>query len=151
WWRADRSSGPAREPLTAVATWAIVPVGATEDHEGGDVSHSTEAAGAPRLTLRLRFPEDVEAGFVEYHFHQSMVYMRLALVLEIALYAVFGILDTFIVPEHARAIWLIRYAIVCPLSIGVLWLTFTSRFEPIAQPALAVVAAVAGLGIVAMV
>src|SRR5262249_46900052 len=87
---------------------------------------------------------------VEYHFHQSLPYMRLAIVLEIVLYAAFGILDTFMVPEQAHWVWLIRYAVVCPLSIAVLWLTFTPRFESVAQPVLAGLAAVAGLGILAM-
>ncbi len=67
------------------------------------------------------------------------------------LYALFGILDLFIVPDVAQWIWLIRYVIFCPFALAVLALTFTPWFKRVMQPVLSAVVAVCGLGIVAMI
>jgi hypothetical protein len=100
---------------------------------------------------RLRFPPDLEAAFTEDHFLRSLVFIRFALILAIVLYAAFGVLDLFIVPEEAGSIWIIRYAIVCPVFLAALGLTFTHWFKPVAQPVLSTLAALCGVGIVAMV
>jgi signal transduction histidine kinase len=103
------------------------------------------------VTRRLRFGPDLEPGFTEYHVEHSLPYTRLALILAVVLYALFGILDHFIVPGVAGWIWVIRYAIVCPAVLIVLRLTFTRWFKPVMQPVLSGLAVVAGLGIVAMI
>jgi class 3 adenylate cyclase len=100
---------------------------------------------------RLRFPPDLEAAFTEDHFLRSLAFIRFALILAIVLYAAFGVLDLFIVPDEAASIWIVRYAIVCPVFLAALGLTFTRWFEPVAQPVLSALAALCGLGIVAMV
>ena len=99
----------------------------------------------------LRFGDDLEPDFTKYHLEHSLPFARFALILAVLLYALFGILDFFIVPDAARWIWLIRYAIFCPAALIVLGLTFTRWFKPVMQPILASVAALAGLGIVAMI
>jgi signal transduction histidine kinase len=103
------------------------------------------------MTRRLRFGDDLEPSFIEYYVEHSLPFARLALILAVVLYALFGILDLFIVPGVAKWIWLIRYAIFCPIGTAVLWLTFTRRFKPIMQPVLSATAIVTGLGIVAMI
>jgi signal transduction histidine kinase len=103
------------------------------------------------MTRRLRFRDDLEPSFVEYHVEQSLPFARLALILAIVLYALFGILDLYIVPGVVGWIWLIRYAIFCPIALAVLCLTFTQRFKPIMQPVLSGLAIVTGEGIVAMI
>jgi class 3 adenylate cyclase len=100
---------------------------------------------------RLRFPPELEAAFTEDHFLRSLGFIRFAITLAIVLYAAFGVLDLFIVPNEAGSIWLIRYAIVCPVFLAGLGLTFTHWFQPVAQPILLALAAMCGLGIVAMV
>jgi class 3 adenylate cyclase len=100
---------------------------------------------------RLRFPPDLEAAFREDHFSRSLGFIRFAITLAIVLYAAFGVLDLFIVPNEAGSIWLIRYAIVCPVFLAGFGLTFTHWFKPAAQPILLALAALCGLGIVAMV
>ena len=57
---------------------------------------------------RLRFPPDLEAAFTEDHFLRSLAFIRFALILAIVLYAAFGVLDLFIVPDEARSIWIVR-------------------------------------------
>jgi signal transduction histidine kinase len=103
------------------------------------------------LSRRLRFRDDLEPAFTEYHVERSLPFARLALVLAIVLYAVFGILDLYIVPSAAKWIWLIRYAFVIPVALLVLRLTFTRWFKPVMQPVLTGMAIWTGLGIVAMI
>jgi class 3 adenylate cyclase len=103
------------------------------------------------VPARLRFPPDLEAAFAEDHFLRSLAFIRFAITLAIVLYAAFGVLDLFIVPDEARSIWMIRYAIVCPVFMAALGLTFTHWFKPVVQPILSAVAIVCGLGIVAMI
>lgn len=103
------------------------------------------------LTRRLRFTGDLEAEFAAYHAERALPFARLALILAVVLYALFGILDVFIVPGAARWVWVIRYAIFCPAALAVLRLTFTRRFKPVMQPVLSGMAVLAGLGIVAMI
>jgi signal transduction histidine kinase len=103
------------------------------------------------LTRRLRFTGDLEAEFVDYHVEHSLPFVRLALILAVVLYALFGILDVLIVPGQAKWIWIIRYAVFCPAALAVLRLTFTQRFRPIMQPVLSGIAILGGLGIVAMI
>jgi signal transduction histidine kinase len=103
------------------------------------------------LTRRLRFGDDLEPAFAEYHVERSLPFARLALVLAIVLYALFGILDLYIVPSAAKWMWLIRYAIFCPGALAVLRLTFTQWFKPVMQQVLTGMAIWTGLGIVAMI
>ena len=50
------------------------------------------------------------------------------------LYALFGVLDLFIVPNVAGSIWIIRYAIFCPVALAALGLTFTHWFSSSRNP-----------------
>jgi signal transduction histidine kinase len=103
------------------------------------------------VTRRLRFAGDLERGFIEYHVENSLPFARLAIILAVTLYALFGILDVYTVPSAFARIWLIRYAIFCPAALAVLWLTFSDRFKPVMQPVLSALAVLCGLGIVAMI
>ena len=112
---------------------------------------ATEGPG-PRLTLgRLKFPDDLEARFGEYYFEHSLLFVRLGVVLAIVLFTVFGILDLVVVPDEVRRIWLIRFGVVCPLAGAVFVLTYTRWFKAMAQPLVAGLTAVCGLGVVAII
>ena len=113
-------------------------------------SSSTRAAIFPGIG-RLRFADDLEPSFAEYHTEHSLPLARFALVLALLLYALSGVLDLYVAPGVAQWIWLIRYAVFCPTALIALVLTFTRCFRPVMQPVLSAVAVVAGLGIVAMI
>jgi two-component system, cell cycle sensor histidine kinase PleC len=118
------------------------------------MTSGVEDGDAPDYRLRplsLRFSDArLERRFVTEHLARSLPAIRVFLLAGAALYAVFGILDVFIVPEIRAEAWLIRYAAVCPLMLAVLALTFTPVFARLAQVALAAAFMAAGLGIVAM-
>jgi len=103
------------------------------------------------VTRHLRFDDDLEPAFADYHVAQTLPFARLAIVLTLLLYALFGILDFYLALGAAGWIWLIRYAIFCPVAVATFVLTFTERFKVIMQPAMFGISVLAGLGIVAMI
>jgi class 3 adenylate cyclase len=94
---------------------------------------------------------DLEESFQRFRFEKTLPVLRLVIFFSIVIYAGFGALDRWVVPGAARSIWVIRFGIYCPMAALVLALTFTKMFRRIAQPVLAMMALIGGLGIVAMI
>jgi class 3 adenylate cyclase len=109
------------------------------------------AVDARLLPARTRLAPDEEAAFRADFFSNSLLIVRVALGLAVVLYALFGVLDLWIVPSAVRVTWTIRFAIECPLFLATLALTYHRVFERLMQPMLGVVALCAGLGIIAMI
>lgn len=99
----------------------------------------------------MKFDKEVESKFREDFFERSLLPIRTSLVLAFALYAFFGILDIWIVPETKGTIWFIRFAIVCPLLVVTFAVTYLPIFKRYMQLILSLISMVVGLGIVAMV
>jgi len=102
-----------------------------------------------RLWLRFLDPE-TERRFARRALRESMVFIRTYLIAGIALYMLFGVLDSRLGGQAVTSLFVIRYAIVCPILLAVFGLTFTPYFEKLSQVALAFAMATAGLGVVAM-
>jgi hypothetical protein len=100
--------------------------------------------------LTLRFHGDQEKAFLEDHTQKSLHQIRLGLALGLLLYPLFGILDNLMIPDVKEEIWLIRFGIVCPFLLAMLFLTWTRFFKKYAQPLMVMSVLVAGLGVVAM-
>jgi serine phosphatase RsbU (regulator of sigma subunit) len=99
----------------------------------------------------LRFPSDLESLFIADYKQSSLNMVRIAYLLGILLYSVFGVLDVFIAPLTRNLIWLIRFAIVCPflaLSFGLTWTRF---FPKIMEIISSMVVLLAGYGIILMI
>jgi HPt (histidine-containing phosphotransfer) domain-containing protein len=108
----------------------------------------------PRLKFQhivSGFTEELEELYYDDFFRISLPIVRIALLLGIALYSVFGILDIWIVPIHRNSVWFIRYALVCPVLTAVLLLTFSGLFKKYMQLILSFSGLLAGVGIVAMI
>jgi signal transduction histidine kinase len=80
----------------------------------------------------------------------SIGFIRAYLIAGTGLYMVFGILDAVVGAQSVLALWIIRYAVVCPLLIGVFVFTFFPIFTRFGQYALGSTMLVSGLGIVVM-
>lgn len=83
--------------------------------------------------ITLDFPEKEEALFRERYFLDSLFQFRVAFILVIFLYGVFGYLDALLIPEYTRIFYIIRYAIVIPVLLIVLLLSYTKYFQSIWQ------------------
>ena len=94
---------------------------------------------------------DLEPGFLDYYFKESLIRMRIAILAAIFFYALFGILDAVMVPEKRLIFWGIRYFVVIPVALLVLFLSFRPGFKKRAHPLLFIMCLIGGLGIEFMV
>ncbi len=101
--------------------------------------------------LTLSFPKEFEAFFKEEHFKKSLRHVRIALLLSIFFFGIFGFLDAWIVPEAKYQLWFIRYAVYCPYALAVLFLSYSKLFKKYMQLSIASVVGLAGFGIVGMI
>ena len=104
-----------------------------------------------RGLLFLRFSPIMERAFLDYYYHKFIWQIRIAILIGILLYALFGVLDAVIFPEEKDVMWFIRYGVVCPAGLVVLFLTFRVRRENLIQVAHALLVILAGAGIVLMI
>ena len=100
--------------------------------------------------VTLRFEPPLEEEFQAEYFGRTLTQVRFALVLGLALYTLFGILDLWIAPAQQRALWTIRYAIVAPVLVAGLALSYHPAFRRYGVIVLSIVVLVASLGIVGM-
>lgn len=100
--------------------------------------------------VTLQFEPRLEREFLTEYHEQTLGVVRLAMVLGILLYSLFGILDTLIAPEQRRELWMIRFAIAVPTFVATLAFTYHRAFQRHREAALFFVVLVASLGIVAM-
>lgn len=95
--------------------------------------------------------EFLEEPFFEHHYKNSIGMVRVALLLGLLLYTVFGILDIYCIPSSTEYTWIIRYACVTPIIILSLISTFLPISYRVSQLILSFMALSAGYGIIFMV
>jgi signal transduction histidine kinase len=101
--------------------------------------------------LGITFDSDLEKEFLTDYTEKTLPVSRLALILGILLYSLFGILDIWIVPDHRGIIWAIRYFFVCPTFIIILLITFIIKLRSYLQIVFSFAATLAGYGIILMI
>ncbi len=101
--------------------------------------------------LTLSFPAEIEQEYKEDFFNKSLKHVRVAMLLAIAFFAVFGILDSWLVPDAKELLWFIRYAIYCPSVLFLYLFSFSKHFKPYMQLCIALSVLLAGLSIIAMI
>ena len=101
--------------------------------------------------LTLRFDDkDLEREFEDEYFTRTLSQARMALVVGLLLYSVYGAVDVFLAPEQLPKIWLIRYLVVAPAALAGLWFSYSKHFRRYRDLALTLVILVALAGIVGM-
>jgi signal transduction histidine kinase len=102
--------------------------------------------------ISLRFRDAaVERRFNADYLNQALPTLRLSLLGAAATYASFGILDHYIIPEVSGIAAWIRYALVCPMLVAVVLMSYATWFPRVAQWALSLGMLVCGFGIIAMI
>ena len=99
----------------------------------------------------LSFSGEFESAFQDYFFKDSLRLIRLALVVGLFFYGIFGLLDAWLVPDARHKLWAIRYLIIFPYVSTVFVFSFSRHFKKYMQLATASSVLVAGLGIIAMI
>ena len=101
---------------------------------------------------KLRFPDEViETQFRKEYLANTVSTTRLALVLGLILYSLFGILDIYAIPFSKDTVWIIRYGVVAPVVIAALVASYNTSLQKYTQAFMCIVVAISGLGIVAMI
>ena len=101
--------------------------------------------------LTLSFPNQIEPEYKEEYFKKSLGHVRIALVLAIFFFGIFGVLDSWLVPGVKKELWFIRYAIYCPSVLAIYLFSFSRHFKKYMQPLIALTVLLAGLSIIAMI
>jgi signal transduction histidine kinase len=116
----------------------------------------------PGLTKRFPFSisdnlktdnlsKKLEEEFDRDFFDKSIGLIRLGLAAGIALFALFGLLDIWMLPSTKETAWLIRFAIVIPSITAVLGISYWKNFRQYMHSALMLLIIIAGWGIDAMI
>ena len=101
--------------------------------------------------LRLQFVDDEqERVFVHTALMDALGFIRIYILGGAAMYVVFGFLDYLVGGKSVEALWIIRFALVCPILVTVFLFTFSSSFARIGQYVLATGMFASGFGIVLM-
>lgn len=103
-------------------------------------------------TLTLAFCDaDLESAFDSHTRARTIQQGRIAIILGVTLYLLYGVLDPWFVPvEHQSQIWAIRFTAICVPTVVYL-LTFTAWFERVSHLLLALVGLAAGVGFLSMI
>ena len=100
--------------------------------------------------VTLSFHSDHEAIYRHQHFTNSLAQIRIAIILTVFLYAIFGLLDYRIYPDFADEFMRIRFLYIIPFAIGVFALSYTNLFQSIWQELMLVCFIIGGIGISVM-
>jgi len=101
--------------------------------------------------LTLSFPRNIERSFLKYYYLNSLIVVRLSLFAGVLLYGLFGILDAELVPKLKEHLWLIRFGIVWPFLLGVIFLSFFRIFQKIFQLSIMLAMIIACFAIIYMI
>ena len=116
------------------------------------MANTTNSADNYRINwLTLSFSGDLEKAFQDGFFQNSLRQARIAFLLAIFFYSIFGVLDAWLVPEAKHKLWFIRYAIFVPYVAVVYLFSFSRHFKKYMQISIALGVVIAGVGITAMI
>ncbi|KKL08528.1 hypothetical protein LCGC14_2574950, partial [marine sediment metagenome] len=94
--------------------------------------------------------QHLEKEFGDDFFNRSIIPFRFSIVLAIFFYGIFAFLDSIMFPELKELFWFIRFGIVTPILVGVIFLSFSKIFKKFMQPVIAGIMYLTGLGIIVM-
>ena len=101
--------------------------------------------------ITLAFSKDNERLFLKKYYSDSIFQFRIAFILVIILYGVFGFLDTQVISEYATIFHMIRFLFVIPILLSVFLLSFTRLFQKVWQVLSLISFIAGGLGISIMI
>jgi signal transduction histidine kinase/CheY-like chemotaxis protein len=95
-----------------------------------------EASGVRRMNLNpitLAFRDGRESEFLSKYFQDSLIQFRVSFVLVAALYGVFDLLDSMMIPMYKEVFYIIRFGVVIPFLSMVLLMSFFKFFKDVWQ------------------
>jgi signal transduction histidine kinase/ActR/RegA family two-component response regulator len=101
--------------------------------------------------LTLSFQNELESPFLDSYYKNSLSLVRFSLICGIIIYAFFGVLDAQLVPDMKEKLWMIRFAIVCPILLAIILFSYSFHFKKYFQSVVSLAMVIAGLAIIAMI
>ena len=92
-----------------------------------------------------------ESEYLEDYFVSSLNPFRFSLILALAFYGAFALLDERAVPELKNVFWFIRFAVVYPVLLAVFTFSYFNSFRKYMQFLIACIMVITGLGIIVMI
>ncbi|MDO8838326.1 MAG: ATP-binding protein [Parvibaculum sp.] len=80
------------------------------------------------LTLQFREAE-LEDNFAADNYARQISITRLSVVMGAFVFSLFGILDSYIVPEVLYEAWLLRFGLVCPVLLGLVAFSYSGHIS----------------------
>ncbi|MEW6091895.1 MAG: HAMP domain-containing sensor histidine kinase [Pseudomonadota bacterium] len=120
----------------------------TPDDGASSPAERTDYSMNP-LTLRFRDP-GVEDKFAVKNFESQIDVTRLSTAGGALVFALFGILDIYVIPDVLYEAWALRFLLVCPVLFGLVALTYTKHVTPQNSGMLSFVMLVPGVAVVTM-
>src|SRR5262245_26805812 len=103
----------------------------------------------PIHSVTLRFPPELEREFAVDYYHKSLRQVRTGQIVGAAVYAIFAIIDPWVVPEVAPQLWMIRGVVIASFLL-VFASTFALDFQRWMEPTTIGMVLVAGFGLIVM-
>jgi signal transduction histidine kinase len=115
-----------------------------------------ENISTPRDKIKLNwfplsFSGEFEKAYQEHFFQDSLRIVRIALVVGLFFYGLFGFLDAWLVPDAKHKLWFVRYVLIFPYVSFIYLFSYSPHFKKYMQLSIASSVLVAGLGIIAMI
>lgn len=105
-----------------------------------------------RLTLRFSGKiQEYEKDFRDDYFHRSLNPFRFSLVLAIFIFGIFAFLDALLLPELRNLFWFIRFGVITPVLVSVIFFSLSPAFKKYMQPVLSLIMYLTGLAIIVMI
>ncbi|MFP4039126.1 MAG: sensor histidine kinase [Desulfosudaceae bacterium] len=103
------------------------------------------------VTLKFSGPlKNLEEDFLNDFAWKSLTRVRACIVLGLILFVGFGPLDPYLVPEAARQIFIVRYAVMTPFLLLMLPLSYRPWIHKHLQPIISAVIVLCGLAIISL-
>ena len=92
-----------------------------------------------------------ENDFRDDYFNRSLKPFRLSIILAIIFFDIFALLDVMQLPELKNIFWTIRFGIVTPVLIAVIFFSYSAGFKKYMQIIITGIMYLSGLGIIVMI
>ncbi len=102
------------------------------------------------LTLNFRNKE-LEERYCAVNFDRQIGLTRFSIAMGAVIFAIYGLLDPYIIPDIVYEAWVIRFGIACPLLLGLVAISYIPGFSYKKQAILSLSMAIPGVSVVAMI
>lgn len=124
----------------------------TEEHEIKDDKQVIRKFKLSFITLAFTDEnKELETHFLVDFYNKSLNQVRFAIFMAIIIYALFGIIDAWLIPDYEYKMLILRYALVIPMLLGVLAFSFTKIYKRKIQFVSACVVIASCLGVVGVI